>query len=65
MRPEQKVFTLLSQAKKTLMMGYRTGENPYHRLNGSEFDNRITKRDVDRRGLVVLNDYGSSDRGRW
>ncbi|MBN2051878.1 hypothetical protein JW756_00060 [Candidatus Woesearchaeota archaeon] len=55
--PDQVILRLLDQGKKTLMMGYRTGTNPYHQLimeNGYEF---ISKQEVQRRRLVCLNDF--------
>jgi hypothetical protein len=57
--PEQKVLTLLAQAKKTLMMGYRTGGNPYpsNKLLKSNWSTWLSKAEVDRKGLVVLNDF--------
>ena len=60
MSPEQKALTLLAQAKKTMMMGYRSGSNPYIRLNRGDWDNWITKQECDSRGLVVLNDFGGA-----
>ena len=35
--PAQKVVALLSQGKKTLMMGYRSGSNPHHKLSKEKF----------------------------
>ena len=55
---EQKVLTLLSQAKKTLMMGYRTGRNPYIKLHKENWRNWLTKEEVEARGLVCLNEFG-------
>lgn len=54
--PEQQALTLLNQGRKTLMMGYRTGSNPYIPLNRGEWNDWITKEEVDRRGLVCLSE---------
>ena len=54
--PEQQALTLLNQGRKTLMMGYRTGSNPYVPLNRGEWHDWITKEEVDRRGLVCLSE---------
>ena len=56
--PTQAVLSLLDQGKKTLMMGYKTGSNPYpsaslNETNGWHF---ITKEEVERRGLICLNE---------
>ncbi len=56
--PEQKVLTYLNQGKKTLMMGYRSGSNPYIKLHKEKWSNWISRQEVERRGLVVLNDFG-------
>ena len=58
MPPDQKALTLLAQAQKTLMMGYRSGSNPYIRLYRNEWRGWLTKEEVERQGLVVLNDFG-------
>ncbi|MBW2993103.1 hypothetical protein KY317_00845 [Candidatus Woesearchaeota archaeon] len=57
--PEQAVLALLSQGKKTLMMGYRTGSNPHHKLTRTEWYDKtwLTKKQVEEKGLVVLNDF--------
>ena len=55
--PDQKVVRLLNQAKETLMMGYRSGENPYIPLMPGNWDSWMDKNEVERRGLVCLNDF--------
>jgi hypothetical protein len=55
---EGKVLALLDQAKQTIMMGYRTGSNPYIKLHQSKWTGWITQEEVIRRGLVCLNDWG-------
>jgi hypothetical protein len=59
--PEQAVLALLSQGKKTLMMGYRTGNNPYNNLQRGNWNDWITKTEVDRKRLVCLNDFKEGD----
>jgi len=58
MTPERKVVALLDHAKKTLMMGYITGAHPYNPLQLDRFPKMLTKEEVARKGLVVLNDFG-------
>jgi len=60
--PEEKVVDLLAQGKKTLMMGYRTGGNPYphNSLRRERWDRWITKEQVEQQGLVCLNEFGGS-----
>ncbi len=53
---EEKVARLLDQGTKTLMTGYRSGNNPYNRLDKNHFSDWLTREQVDRRGLVVLNE---------
>jgi len=57
MSAEQKILTLLEQGKKTLLMGYRTGGNPYIPLQRARWSNWLTLEEVERRGLLVLNDF--------
>jgi hypothetical protein len=56
LKPEQTVIALLDQGKKTLMMGYRSGENPYLRLEKEYLWKFITKAEVERRRLACLNE---------
>jgi len=52
------VLTLLTKAQENLMMGYRTGRNPYHALQGEYFrSKRISELEFKRSGLVCLNDF--------
>ncbi len=62
--PEEKILTYLAQAKKTLMMGYRTGGNPYPRnkLLRCNWDGWKTLQQIEAKGLVCLNDYRRSSR---
>lgn len=56
LRPAQAVIRLLDQGKKTIMMGYRSGSNPHISLSRSEWRNWMTKRQIQRKGLVCLNE---------
>ncbi len=56
--PEECVMTLLSKAKENILMGYRTGSNPYRKLTKESWrDGWITKREMQRRNLLCLNDF--------
>ncbi|MBT7902353.1 hypothetical protein HN587_00710 [Candidatus Woesearchaeota archaeon] len=56
--PEQCVLTLLTKAQETLMMGYRTGNNPYRRLGDSQFGHKkVSDSTVRRQKLICLNDF--------
>jgi hypothetical protein len=55
--PEESVMNLLSKAKEIILMGYRTGSNPYVHLHKSNWRGWITKEEVQERGLVCLNDF--------
>jgi hypothetical protein len=61
--PEKQATLLLDQGKKTLMMGYRTGSNPYpqNKLTTDNWSSWITKEEVERKGLVVLNDFSRGE----
>jgi hypothetical protein len=54
--PEDRAVLLLDQGKKTLMMGYGTGNSPYHKLDHNNFSNWLTKEEAENQGLVVLNE---------
>ena len=57
---EQAVLTLLTKAKENILMGYRSGSNPYKRLTSEYFsEGWMTKREMERRGLVCLNDFSN------
>ncbi|MBT5021232.1 hypothetical protein HOK51_04315 [Candidatus Woesearchaeota archaeon] len=56
LNPGQCALTLLTKAKETLMMGYRTGSNPYKRLNATSFPRKvISEAKMRQEGLVCLN----------
>ena len=55
--PAQAIMTLLSKAKENIMMGYRSGSNPYIPLEKENWRGWITKDEVERRGLVCINDF--------
>ena len=58
LRPGQAVLTILTKAQENLMMGYKTGSNPYNRLDYDHFSShKISKQEFERSGLVCLNDY--------
>ncbi len=59
LQPEKKIIALLGQGKKTLMMGYRTGSNPYpsEHLYKRSWSTWLTKEEVEQRGLIVLNEF--------
>lgn len=57
--PGQAVLTLLTKAQENLLMGYKSGKNPYHKLDDDYFgDRRITRAEYKRQKLVCLNDFG-------
>lgn len=57
--PEEAIMTLLSKSKEIILMGYRRGSSPYpdNSLKESLWRGWITKREVERRGLVCLNEF--------
>lgn len=59
LQPDQAIQTLLSKAQEIIMMGYRRGNNPYqsNELTKDRWRSWITKREMERRGLVCLNDF--------
>jgi hypothetical protein len=57
--PEQAVTTLLSKAKEIILMGYRSGSNPYRKLRQDSWSGWLTKREMERRDLVCLNDFST------
>lgn len=61
LNPGQAVLTLLTKAHENLMMGYRTGSNPYKKLNNESFSNKkISEAQFRNSGLACLNDYRGS-----
>jgi hypothetical protein len=57
-QPSEAILELLSKGKEILMMGYRTGANPYNPLTADRWRNWMTKSEIDRQGYVCLNDFG-------
>jgi len=56
--PERAVLALLDQGKKTLMMGYNSGNNPHKSLQKESWPESRwkTKEEVERKGIVCLNE---------
>jgi len=62
-QPEETIFTLLSKSKENLLMGYRTGSNPHVPLTRDRWNNWKTKAEIDRMGLICLNDFTGDRHG--
>jgi len=54
---DQAILTLLSKAKENLLMGYRSGRNPHNPLNKDRWNGWLTKKEVEQKELVCLNEY--------